>query len=80
MFLEQSFHHPPITHYYMVGPNKNYIFHGFSNYSSTAGLNSLKLINKGKRFFEFPDGTKISSTQTNVFLIIFKNRIYTLIL
>jgi hypothetical protein len=43
IYLEQSFHHPPVSHYLMHGPNKNYIFSGYSNFSSSAGLNSLKV-------------------------------------
>lgn len=61
LYLEQTFHHPPVSHYYMIGPNKNFIFHGYSNFSSSAGLNSLKLLNKGKRYIQFKDGTKIST-------------------
>ncbi len=45
----------------MLGPNKNYKFHGFSSFASSAGFNSVKLLNKGKRVFEFNDGTVISS-------------------
>jgi len=59
IYIEQTFHHPPISHYLMIGPNSNYKFHGFSNFVTSAGLNSLKLTNKGKRHFEFNDGTKI---------------------
>ncbi len=43
----------------MYGPNNTYKYHGFSNFSSSAGLNSLTVINKGRRFVEFPDGTII---------------------
>jgi len=43
----------------MYGPNNNYKFYGYSSFSSSAGFNSIKLYNKGKREFEFKDGTKI---------------------
>jgi len=43
VYLEQTFHHPPITHFYMTAPNNQYKFHGFSNFTSSAGLNSLKV-------------------------------------
>jgi len=59
IFLEQTSHHPPISHYYMVGPKNNYKYYGYSNFSSGAGMNSVKVNNKGKRFVEFNDGTKI---------------------
>jgi hypothetical protein len=44
IYLEQSSHHPPITHYLMHGPNGLFKFYGFSNFTSSAGLNSLKVI------------------------------------
>jgi len=66
MFLEQTSHHPPVSHYYMLGPNNNFKFHGYSNFSSSAGLNSLKLLNKGKRVFEFNDGTTITANHCYV--------------
>jgi hypothetical protein len=43
IYLEQTSHHPPISHYIMYGPNSNFKFSGFSNFSSSAGLNSLKV-------------------------------------
>jgi hypothetical protein len=60
LYLEQTSHHPPISHYLMYGPNDNFKYHGYSNFISNAGLNSLKVINRGKRFVEFKDGTIIS--------------------
>jgi len=59
IYLEQTSHHPPVSHFYMVGPKKNYKYHGFGNFSAGAGLNSVKVYNKGKRIVEFPDGGKI---------------------
>ena len=60
VYLEQTSHHPPISHYIMYGPDNSYKYYGYSNFSSSAGLNSLKVTNKGKRFAEFADGTKIA--------------------
>jgi len=59
VYVEQTSHHPPVSNYLMIGPNNNYKFYGFSNFASSAGLNSLKLNNKGKRVVEFKDGTTI---------------------
>jgi len=59
MYLEQTSHHPPISHYLMLGPENNYKYYGYSNFSSGAGMNSVKVSNKGKRFVEFNDGTKV---------------------
>jgi hypothetical protein len=44
IYLEQTSHHPPISHFWMIGPNNFYKFHGFSNFTSSAGLNSLKVL------------------------------------
>lgn len=60
VYLEQTSHHPPVSHFLMYGPDNSYVLHGYSNFSSSAGLNSLKVTNKGKRMVEFSDGTKIS--------------------
>jgi hypothetical protein len=46
----------------MIGPNNNFKFYGYSNFSSSAGLNTLKILNKGKRTFKFKDGQTITST------------------
>lgn len=43
----------------MYGPNDSYKYYGHSDYSSSAGFNSLKVYNKGKRCVIFKDGTKI---------------------
>jgi hypothetical protein len=59
IYLEQTCHHPPISHFLMLGPNGLYRYHGHANYKTTAGLNSFKLQNKGMRHVEFQDGTKV---------------------
>lgn len=59
IYLEQTCHHPPVSNYIMYGPNKNFTFSGFSNFSSSAGLNSLKVKNNNFSF----------TIKENVFLI-----------
>lgn len=59
IYLEQSSHHPPITHYELYGPGKGYYYSGYSQFSSSAGFNSLTVYNKGKRSVCFKDGTRI---------------------
>lgn len=59
MYVEQISHHPPITYFYVIGPNKSYKFYGNYNYESHAGLNSLSLLNLGNRNIHFSDGQKI---------------------
>jgi hypothetical protein len=44
VYLEQTSHHPPISHFLVYGPNNNYKIYGYSNFTSSAGLNSLKVI------------------------------------
>jgi len=59
VYCEQTSHHPPVSHFYMIGPKKEFRYYGFGNYSTGGGLNSMKVYNKGKRWVEFTDGTKI---------------------
>jgi len=65
IYLEQTSHHPPISHFYMIGPTKNYKYYGHGNFSAGAGFNSVKISNKGKRVIEFADGGKIQFTFCN---------------
>lgn len=57
-YVEQSSHHPPVSHYQIYGPNNSYQYCGYSSFSSSAGLNSLGVSNKGKRFMKFKDGVQ----------------------
>lgn len=57
-YAEQTSHHPPVTSYELIGPNKSYYYSGYSQYSSTAWLNSFSVTNKGKRYMQFPDGVR----------------------
>ena len=57
-YVEQSSHHPPVSHYEVYGPNKSYYYCGYSQFSSSAGLNTLYVNNKGKRYMKFKDGVK----------------------
>jgi hypothetical protein len=43
IYLEQTSHHPPITHFLLYGPNNSFKYYGYSNFTTTAGLNSLKV-------------------------------------
>lgn len=66
VYLEQTSHHPPVSHFYLLGPNKSFKYYGFGNYKTGGGLNSMKVniiltkvYNSGKRWVEFGDGQKI---------------------
>jgi len=60
VFCEQSSHHPPVSHYEVIGPNNSYYLAGFSRYGSSAWINSCGVNNSGKRFVRFPDGQQIN--------------------
>mmetsp|Transcript_23209 Transcript_23209/g.17639 ORF Transcript_23209/g.17639 Transcript_23209/m.17639 type:complete len:151 (-) Transcript_23209:443-895(-) len=59
VFMEQSFHKPPISHAYIIGPDEIYKFSGYSHYSVKAHLNSLDLIVEGGKTIWFKDGSII---------------------
>lgn len=56
LYTEQISHHPPISYLTIYGPDKSYLMYGNYNYESNAGLNSLKLKNRGSRHIKFKDG------------------------
>lgn len=56
VYCEQTSHHPPVSYFLIIGPNKSYRYYGYYCYDAKAGLNSLTILNKGKRWVEFPDG------------------------
>jgi len=59
MFLEQTNHHPPITHILVEGPDKNWTFNGWSTYNVTPYPNSLGVTSPGWKEYNFKDGQKI---------------------
>ena len=58
-YVEQTSHHPPCSNFIIYGPNNNYRFSGYLNFTSNAWINSMKLTNTGKRCVDFKDGTHI---------------------
>jgi Oxysterol-binding protein len=61
IYAEQISHHPPISYVFMEGMNKAYKFHGYYNVEASAGLNSVTIVNKGKRKVIFKDGQTIDA-------------------
>jgi|LauGreDrversion4_2_1035121.scaffolds.fasta_scaffold506931_1 hypothetical protein len=57
--MEQTSHHPPVSNFYLLGPNNLFKYYGFGNYKTGGGINSMKVYNTGKRWVEFKDGQKI---------------------
>lgn len=62
IYCEQVSHHPPISYFLAVGPNNSYRYYGCYNFSAHAGLNSMSLVNKGHKVYEFPNGDQITAT------------------
>ena len=55
-------HHPPISYFLCLGPENTYRYYGCYNFSAHAGLNSMQLVNKGYRVYEFSNGDKVNAT------------------
>jgi hypothetical protein len=53
VYAEQISHHPPVSYFLLYGPDNNYTCSGYYNIEAKAGLNSLTIINKGKRKITF---------------------------
>lgn len=62
VYCEQVSHHPPISYFLAVGPEGSYRYYGCYNFSAHAGLNSMELVNKGHKVYEFTNGDKIEVT------------------
>ena len=62
IYCEQVSHHPPISYFLCVGPKSKYRYYGCYNFSAHAGLNSMELVNKGYKVYEFSNGDKIDAS------------------
>lgn len=71
--MEQTEHHPPVTHVLVNGPNDNWQFNGWSTYSVTPYPNSLVLTSPGWKEVTFKDGQKI---RCNNFGDLFSNTLF----
>lgn len=56
VFIEQSCHHPPISHFLIEGPHQNYQLTGWSSFSAKAGMNSANVNTEGNKVLKFKDG------------------------
>lgn len=59
MYCEQILHHPPVSYFLVIGPRGWYRYFGYYLVEGRAGLNSITILNKGKRSIEFKDGQRI---------------------
>lgn len=56
IYLEQTEHRPPTTHFYVDGPNGSYCLFGHQTYSIKFWTNSLEVKRAGSRKIIFADG------------------------
>ena len=61
IYCEQISHHPPISYFLVVGPHESYRYVGYYAFEASAGLNSMTLVNKGRRTFHFNNGDVITA-------------------
>ena len=52
-YVEQTSHHPPRSHFLIIGNEKKWRYYGYFDYTSNGWFNSFKLTNSGTRFAEF---------------------------
>ena len=49
IYMEQTSHHPPRSHYYIDGPNNNYKIHGYQDFKVNAWPNQAQIEINGLR-------------------------------
>ena len=59
IYIEHTSHHPPMTHFYMAGPNDIYKMHGRYVYKVRLSANTLEALQDGPNIIEFPNGQKV---------------------
>ncbi len=52
-YVEQTSHHPPRSHFLIIGNENKWRYYGYFDYISNGWFNSFKLTNSGTRFAEF---------------------------
>lgn len=53
VYAEQISHHPPISYFLVYGPQDSYVYSGYYDIDVKAGLNSMNIINNGKRLITY---------------------------
>lgn len=56
IYMEQTSHHPPVSHFLIEGPDKAYVLRGWSRHSIKMGMQSANLTAQGYKEVEFKDG------------------------
>jgi hypothetical protein len=76
-YAEQTTHHPPVSHFLLVGPDECYKYGGYGIFAAHPSFNSITVNVTGTRTIIFHDGTKVVFNNSNVtsryifFVIIF---------
>lgn len=61
IYLEQTCHHPPISHWQMVGPDQSFCFYGHGQIvAGLSGPNTLNAAKQGKHVIDFKDGARLT--------------------
>ena len=68
IFMEQTSHHPPVTHFIIDGPDGNYKLTGWSQHSIKVGLQSCNLVAAGGKKIVFKDGHTIKYNNTGDYI------------
>eukprot|EP00826_Nyctotherus_ovalis_P045740 TRINITY_DN5091_c0_g2_i1.p1 TRINITY_DN5091_c0_g2~~TRINITY_DN5091_c0_g2_i1.p1 ORF type:complete len:501 (-),score=132.62 TRINITY_DN5091_c0_g2_i1:126-1628(-) len=58
-FLEHTSHHPPISNFFVQGPQNSYTMYGHHEYRGNVTTNGLENEQHGPNIVEFPDGTTV---------------------
>jgi len=56
---EQTSHHPPISHFMFIGPDKRFVYTGYGSFTTNTGMNSITINVSGERKIVFDDGQVI---------------------
>jgi hypothetical protein len=62
VFLEQTSHHPPVSSWQIIGPNRVYTFNGYGVWSASIRANSIRGQQTGEQYVSFTDGSRVSFT------------------
>ena len=68
IFMEQTSHHPPVSHFMIDGPNDNYKLIGWSNHDVKIGMQTATLKATGYKLVTFKDGQKIRYNNTGDYI------------
>jgi hypothetical protein len=60
LYLEQTSHHPPISHFQMFGPGSSFKLFGYARMSASLSGNAIKGTQRGANVVQFADGSRIS--------------------